>query len=129
MSSGVKGLIAGVAVLALLGGGVAAMKLTEPKNDSSGESSVSSETEEKAIYSGNADDIKSIEVTNDNGGFTIKRTAAASGDTGSTFAVEGLENIKTDDSVLELLCRYRRVVFDRTVWRKGNPGGYIQKEA
>ena len=50
MSSGVKGLIAGVAVLALLGGGVAAMKLTEPKNDSSGESSVSSETEEKAIY-------------------------------------------------------------------------------
>lgn len=100
MSSGVKGLIAGVAVLALLGGGVAAMKLTEPKNDSSGESSVSSETEEKAIYSGNADDIKSIEVTNDNGGFTIKRTAAASGDTGSKFAVEGLENIKTDDSVL-----------------------------
>lgn len=100
MSSGVKGLIAGVAVLALLGGGIAAMKLTEPKNDNSEESSVSSETEEKAIYSGNADDIKSIEVTNGNGGFTIKRTAAASGDTGSTFAVEGLENIKTDDSIL-----------------------------
>lgn len=100
MSSGVKGLIAGVAVLALLGGGIAAMKLTEPKNDNSEESSVNSETEEKAIYSGNADDIKSIEVTNGNGGFTIKRTAAASGDTGSTFAVEGLENIKTDDSIL-----------------------------
>ena len=100
MSSGVKGLIAGVAVLALLGGGIAAMKLTEPKNDNSEESSVNSETEEKAIYSGNADDIKSIEVTNGNGGFTIRRTAAASGDTGSTFAVEGLENIKTDDSIL-----------------------------
>lgn len=99
MSSGVKGLIAGVAVLALLGGGVAAMKLTEPKNDITEESSVS-ESDEKVIYSGKADDIKSIEVSNSTGGFKLVRTTAAADGSGSSFAVEGLENVKTDDSLV-----------------------------
>lgn len=119
MSSSVKGLIAGIAALVLIGGGLLAMKLTEPKPEGTDDTSLSSSAEGETsleIYSGNYNDIKTLTVTNENGGYTVKRTykapdtnvskdtsgsgeGAAATDT-SKFTVEGLENIKLDESVL-----------------------------
>lgn len=116
MSSTAKGLIAGIAALALLGGGIAAMKLTEPKPDTS---SSSEQADDKLnIYSESADDVKSIEVTNDNGGYTLLRThkgekteQTTTADTtpastgtdpgnGNTYTIKDLENVKLDDSLI-----------------------------
>lgn len=100
MSSSAKGLIAGIAAVVLLGGGIAAMKFTEPK-DEIDESSVTEDAVDHTIYTGNGNDVKSVEVQNQSGGYTVKRVSkAASDEEQSTFTVEGLENIKTDDSLL-----------------------------
>ncbi len=100
MSSGAKGLIACIAAVVLLGGGVAVMKLTEPAPEPADESSAAAETETKYIYSGNAEDVVSVEVTNKTGGYTLKRKTKASGDTKAVYTVEGLENIKTNDNLV-----------------------------
>lgn len=101
MSSTVKGLIAGVAALVLLGGGIAVMKLTEPKPETLDESSVAEEDASLSIYSGDYNDIKTIEVTNSAGGYTLKRVyRAASEDEQSRFEIEGLENVKLDETTL-----------------------------
>jgi len=100
MSSGVKYLIAGVAAVAVLGGGIAAMKLTEPDNAPEEDTAAVTETETAQIYSGNSDNIVSVEVTNASGGYTLKRVSKASGEESSKFEIEDLRGIKTDDNLL-----------------------------
>lgn len=101
MSSTVKGLIAGIAALVVLGGGILAMKLTEPKPET--QDTESSATEETApeVYRFDYNNIKTFEVTNENEGYTLKRTyRAATEEEQSKFEVAGLENIKLDDTIM-----------------------------
>lgn len=117
MSSTAKGLIAGIAALVLLGGGIAAMKLTEPKHDDTSSSEPAEDN--LSIYSESADDIESIEVTNSNGGYTMLRThkaekqseqtttsetapASTGTDTADVnkYTIKDLENVKLDDSLI-----------------------------
>ncbi len=123
MSRTVKGIIAGVAVLVLLGGSLLALKLTEPKPDTS--SSVSDEDTGITLYTEDYNNISSIAVTNENGGYTIVRTkkaepkseakttaaaestetdgSAAASENSSTFTVSELGNVKLDDSLIGTL--------------------------
>ncbi|MBP1592589.1 MAG: DUF4340 domain-containing protein, partial [Oscillospiraceae bacterium] len=103
MSSGVKYLIAGVAVVALLGGGVFAMKMTDPaKNSEEDSETSSSESETLApVYTGSSDDIVSIEVKNDAGGYTFVRKTKATGEAQAVFTVEGLDGIKLDSNLVD----------------------------
>ncbi len=117
MSRTVKSIIAGVAVLVLLGGALLALKLTEPKPDTS--SSASDEDTGLELYSDDYNNISSIEVINENGGYTILRTkkaepkseaettaadsSAAASENKSTFTVAELDDVKLDDSLISTL--------------------------
>ncbi len=103
MSSGVKYLIAGAAVVALLGGGVFAMKMTDPeKNAEENSETSSSESETLApVYTGSSDDIVSIEVKNDAGGYTFTRKTKATGEAQAVFTVEGLDGIALDSNLVD----------------------------
>ncbi len=119
MSNTAKGLIAGIAAVVLLGGGIAAMKLTEPKNENDSSSSLE-ENQNLSIYSGSADDIESVEVLNSNGGYTLTRThkaekkneettaaqtTAVTDDSKTsdvnTYTIKELENVKLDSSLID----------------------------
>lgn len=102
MSSTVKGLIAGIAALVLLGGGIAVMKLTEPKPETPDtNSSLAEENEALDIYRVDYNNIKTIDVKNENGGYSLKRTyRAASEEEQSKFSVDGLDNINLDEMVM-----------------------------
>ncbi|MBR6836848.1 MAG: hypothetical protein IKM72_12725, partial [Oscillospiraceae bacterium] len=93
MSSSVKYLIAGVAAVALLTGGIIAMNLTDPSKKTAEDSEVSDTVGEtaEAIYTGASDDIVSIEVKNDAGGYTFVRKTKATGEAQAVFTVDGLD--------------------------------------
>lgn len=95
-----KQLIACAAAVVLLGGGVAAMKFTEPKPelDTMDPADVSEEASGSMIYSGPEKDLKTVYVTNANGGFIFTRTYKGSGDEddANKYKIEGLENVKLD---------------------------------
>lgn len=100
MSSGVKYLLAGLGAVVLLGGGVAAMKLTEPDNTADEETSVTEEETVSDIYSGDVNNLVSVEVSNAAGGYTFKRTAAGTEETQAVFDIDGMAGIARDDSLV-----------------------------
>lgn len=101
MSSGLKSLIAVAAAAVLLGGGVAVMKLTEPDEAAEKDDTAIAEEETVAdIYSGDVNNLVSVEVKNSTGGYTVKRTAAATDETQAVFDIAGLEGIARDDSLV-----------------------------
>lgn len=96
MKKTTKNIIIALAVLLVLGGAVAALVLTSPKQEaeSSSESSVSSEALAKIIDK-QIGDIKDIEVKNNESGETLRLLpvkGAADSEAADTFTVEGLEN-------------------------------------
>ncbi|MDO5560449.1 MAG: DUF4340 domain-containing protein [Oscillospiraceae bacterium] len=125
MSKSLKSLLIGIGVLVVLGGAIAALKLTEPGSgkESSDSSSVSSQTVQEdslSLFNFDYNDIDTITVDNSNGGYTIKRThrgedqtavsqtsdtADSESDTEdkTTFTVDGLESFKLNDSVIATL--------------------------
>lgn len=100
MSGTVKGLIAGIAAIVVLGGGIAALKLTEPKPDTGVPDSSVSYSDNLTIYNGNANDIKSISVKNTNGGYKLIRTAEVTETKMPEYKIEGLENVKLNDTIV-----------------------------
>lgn len=103
MSSSVKYLIAGVAAVALLTGGIIAMNLTDPSKKTAEDSEVSDTVGEtaEAIYTGASDDIVSIEVKNDAGGYTFVRKTKAAGEAQAVFTVEGLDGVVLDSNLVD----------------------------
>lgn len=103
MSSSVKYLIAGVAAVALLTGGIIAMNLTDPSKKTAEDSEVSDTVGEtaEAIYTGASDDIVSIEVKNDAGGYTFIRKTKAAGEAQAVFTVDGLDGVVLDSSLVD----------------------------
>lgn len=123
MSSQVKSLIIGVAALVLVAGALIALKVTQPGDSKKSDGSISVTTVEPegpALFDINYNDIESISVENENGGYNIKRTHKGESDTAvsetavsdtsdtsqqqpkdaTTFSIEELEKYKINDSVL-----------------------------
>ncbi|MBR6599825.1 MAG: DUF4340 domain-containing protein, partial [Oscillospiraceae bacterium] len=100
MSGTVKGLIAGIAAIVVLGGGIAALKLTEPKPDTENSGLAETVTQDLTIYSGNSGDVSTIQVKNSNGGYTLKRTSVATDTQPAVYTIEGLENVKLNESLV-----------------------------
>lgn len=100
MSGTVKGLIAGIAAIVVLGGGIAALKLTEPKPDTENSGLSETVTQDLTIYSGNSGDVSTIQVKNSNGGYTLKRTSVATDTQPAVYTIEGLENVKLNESLV-----------------------------
>ncbi|MCI1268374.1 MAG: DUF4340 domain-containing protein [Ruminococcus sp.] len=96
MNKKVKGIIGLGAVLAVLGGGLAYLKNTEPADDKSSSSS-SSVAESGAgiqLIRKDTNTVKQIDISNSQSTFTVLRTAKAKSDKENpTFTIKGYENI------------------------------------
>ena len=103
MSSSVKYLIAGVTAVALLTGGIIAMNLTDPSKKQAEDSEISDTLEEttEPVYTGASDDIVSIEVKNDAGGYTFVRKTKATGEAQAVFTVDGLDGVVLDSNLVD----------------------------
>lgn len=112
MTKRVKGLLASVAVLAVMGGGLTALLLTKPdKNDSS-----SSETEDTStpLWHAHSEEISRIEVENPNGdSYTANRTVRqeeTTDENGETvtedvtvYVLDGVDKLPVEDYQVESL--------------------------
>lgn len=94
MKSKVKLLIISAIVLILLVGAFAALKLTEPKDDSSKDSSSSITT--KLLYDKDSEKISSVKIENQNGSYTVTKV-------GSGYSVDGYEGLPLDDTYLSAI--------------------------
>ncbi len=120
MNKTAKGLIALSAVLALLGGGYAALRLTEDKGGESESSSSSSQTEESGkqviIISDDMpagpDDpdqsyqvgvIKTVDVKNKDGELHVVQTATKTEDSAATYTLDGYADVNMNTSVIGTL--------------------------
>ena len=92
MNGTVKGLIAGAAVLALLGGGFAALKLTEGDDNNSSSASDSTAETEYTLCSQDVNNLASVDVENESGKYSIIRTYKGGND---------VETVVTDASGVE----------------------------
>lgn len=108
MSSGLKGIIACAAALLLIGGAFLALKLTEPKDgrtdDSSSSAMIKPENESITVYERGKADVKSIKIKNSNGNYTVTRLHKAVDDNDdTTFQVDEFKEFKMNDSELKNL--------------------------
>lgn len=103
MSKNVKLLIAGVVSVAVLSGGIIALKLTEPEADTSSVSDSSSQAESVLLYDEKADTVKSLSVENALCSYEITETKAADGENEAEYGVSGLEGIPLNSSVVNAL--------------------------
>ncbi len=101
MSGTVKGLIAGVISIAVIGGGLIALNLTEPKQEVSDSSSSDVEVASLEIYSGDKKDVKSISVENENGGYKFLRVKEATETEAGEYTIEELDGVALDTVLLE----------------------------
>ena len=104
MNKRVKGIIGLGIVLAALGGGLAALKLTEPeKEESSVEASSEASGSGISLIKKDSDTIKQIEVSNSTGSYTVVRTAEAKDGNSAEFGIKGYENVPIDETMLSTL--------------------------
>lgn len=102
MKKAVKGIIGLTAVAAVLGGGLAALKLTEPEKQEESSSSVS-EVSGSGVQILGADAVKSVSVKNSTDEFVVKEQTAASEGASATYTIEGYEETPLDISVVGTL--------------------------
>lgn len=114
MKKQLKGILALTGVLAVLGGGFAALKLTEPKDeaDDSSDASVQETTEAEGagiILVNDTEDItiegvvKSAVVTNATDELHIKMLTEKTEDSAATYTLEGYEDVPVNTSIVGTL--------------------------
>lgn len=108
MKKNVKGVIAGVAVLAVLGGAYAAITLMDKDSGSeksSSSASVSSEAEKetKELYSHDQADVASIDISNSGGSFKVVRSSKNKEDNSAQFTIEGYEDLDLNTTLVSSL--------------------------
>lgn len=105
MSSSIKGLIAGIIVLAVLGGLFAVLKISENADNAEESSSIADSLEEetKLLYDESSQGVKSIKITNERDSFEVVRTADATDDTDAKYAVKGYEDFEMNDNIIATL--------------------------
>lgn len=108
MKKAVKGIIGLSAVLVVLGGGLAALKLTEPEDSGDSSSQSSSEASGAGITLIKDEEIEKIKVKNTNQEFTVVVETAATEDSGAVYTIEGYEDIPLTTSVVGTLANNAR---------------------
>ncbi|MBQ8296711.1 MAG: DUF4340 domain-containing protein [Ruminococcus sp.] len=110
MKKAVKGIIGLSAALVVLGGGLAALKLTEPEEKTDESSVSSSETEGAGITlvqdtasSDNAGTVSKVIVKNRTDELTVTELTAATDSYAATYTLEGYEDIPLNTSVVGTL--------------------------
>lgn len=111
MTKRVKGIIGLSCALAVLGGGLAFLKLTDPdKNGESSETSVSKTAIDETSGAGveiinkDANTINRIEVTNSEGSYTVIRTKEANGEEeAAEYAIEEAKDVPVDRQILSTI--------------------------
>lgn len=102
MKKAVKGIIGLCAVLAVLGGGLAALKLTEPED--SGESvSTSSEASGAGVTLIKSDVVSGVKVTSEAGELNVVMKEAATDTSTALYTLEGYEDIPLTTSIVGTL--------------------------
>lgn len=100
MKKAVKGIIGLGAVLVVLGGGLAALKLTESDNTEGSSSSESSEVSGAGTVILEDADIKSVNVKNMTTEFTVLASEASADESYITYTLEGYEDLPLNTSVI-----------------------------
>lgn len=104
MSRNVKTLIAGIAVIAVLSGGIAALKLTEPDSSATdSESAAETQADEHTEVYNSESGVKSLEVTNSHGSYTIEKTKDADGDNEAQYSIDELEDLPLNTDIVNSL--------------------------
>lgn len=99
MSGNVKIIIAGVAVIALLSGGIVAMNLTS--DDSSDSAEVTTENMESTLlYDKNPENVVSIKIKNSSADYEIVRASEATEDTDASYTIEEYEGLPINYTLL-----------------------------
>lgn len=109
MNKRVKGIIGLSCTLAVLGGGLAFLKLTDP--DKKGENTESSESSAAEVNGADielinkdSNSINRIEITNNEGNINVIRTKEANGEEEpAEFTIEGVTEVSVDKSMLSTL--------------------------
>lgn len=99
MKKAAKGIIGLCAVLAVLGGGLAVLKLTEPE-DTSESSSESSEVSGAGITLLKDEEISEVKLTNTVDSFNIITKTEASEDSAATYTIEGYDDVPLTTSMV-----------------------------
>ena len=100
MKKAVKGIIGLGAVLVVLGGGLAALKLTESDDTEGSSSSESSEVSGAGTVILEDADIKSVNVKNMTTEFTVLASEASADESYITYTLEGYEDLPLNTSVV-----------------------------
>ena len=114
MKSGTRNLIVVAAAIVVLGGVVAVLQLTDKDEESSSSAETSSAIQ---LVSKSSEDVVSMKVTNDNGGYTLvpekKAETSSSADSGSAssgtgedetkYTLEGLEDLPINTSATSVV--------------------------
>ncbi len=95
MKSKVRLLIISAIVLILLVGAFVALKLTEPKDNSSDDSSLSSITT-KLLFDKDPEKISSVKIENQSGSYTVTKS-------GTGYSIDGYEGLPLDDTYLSAI--------------------------
>ena len=120
MKKTAKGIIALAAVLAVMGGGYAALKLTEPEDGGDTSASTSSEstpeaetavlvsddipdTEDTSSLGYNVSVIKTVTVKNKDGELHVVQKTAPTEDSAATYTLDGYQDVLMKDSIIGTL--------------------------
>ncbi len=112
MSKGIKGLIAGVSALVLLGGGLTAALLLggdeEPGTDGNGGTGSAADTTEAAemitLNASLAEDVTKVEIRSTEA-FTAYRSQEATEETDAVYSIEGFEEIPLNANLLSTIVK------------------------
>lgn len=103
MKKAVKGIIGLSAALVVLGGGLAVLKLTEPKETEESSSSASSEVSGAGITLVKDEVISSVKVTNRTDELNVIMLTAPTENSAATYTLDGYQDIALNTSVVGTL--------------------------
>lgn len=114
MKKAVKGMIGLTAVLALLCGGVAVLKMTEPENKDESSAESSEAYGANTLILENAD-IDRIKLKNSSGELNIIQEKDPSDESASSYTIEGYEDAPIEKSELGIIANYAKGLTSKAI--------------
>lgn len=104
MNKTVKGIVGGTICLALLVGGFVALKLYDKSNDDSSNDDSLIAEESHTFYEHDSNEVNRVEVSNEQGGYVLYRTAEATDENSkATYSIEGIEKYNLNDAIVSTI--------------------------
>lgn len=100
MKKSVKGIIGLCAALAVLGGGLAALKLTEPEETQESSSESSSEVSGSGITILEDSEIESVNVKNADDEYTVVKSGVSETNSAAVYTIKGYESLPLETSII-----------------------------